>query len=68
MTTGEEGYIVRIYRRDPENPERVTGTLECAGSQESRVFHSAAELLQLLELERRAAPTGAGAGAGAQVG
>jgi len=41
---------VRIYRRDPQNPEHVAGVVESVDLDQNQVFHSVTELLQLLAL------------------
>ncbi len=43
-----ESYVVRIYRRDQHNPQRVAGVVEYIDSQQSRAFRSMSELMQLL--------------------
>jgi hypothetical protein len=45
-----EQYIVRIYRRDEINPERVTGILEKVGTTEKVPFHHTQDLMALLVL------------------
>jgi len=43
-----DSYIVRIYRRDRESPERITGTVELAASQKVFSFQSSEELVEIL--------------------
>ncbi len=41
-------YIVRIYRRDAQDPERMVGRVENAESGEQRTFRDAGELLRCI--------------------
>ncbi len=43
-----ENYIVRIYRRDANDPNHVIGTVEHAETRERSSFHSLAALIGLL--------------------
>jgi hypothetical protein len=45
-----ESYIVRIYRRNPNHPDRMEGILLAVSAESSQAFHSGAELLRLLTL------------------
>ena len=45
-----ESYVVRIYRRDRNHPDRMEGILIAVEAQGSQAFHSGAELLRLLTL------------------
>ena len=49
-TTGihVENYIVRIYRRDADDPEGVVGTVECVETQIQQPFHGIGRLGMLL--------------------
>ena len=58
MTTAGESYVVRIYRRDPDSPGHVAGVVQRTDGDQNYAFHTVAELLQLLALER-ASPGGA---------
>jgi len=49
----EERYLVRIYRRDPRNPSRVTGVVERAEQGGRRAFRTVSGLLEALALDRR---------------
>jgi len=53
-----ESYVVRVYRRDPDRPDRIEGLLIAADGGAGHAFHSGAELLRLLEsaAEKREAP------------
>lgn len=42
-------YIVRIYRRDPQNPELIVGRIEDAESGETKTFHTLGELIRLFD-------------------
>ncbi len=42
-----ESYIVRIYRREPENPERITGLVEVIETGEKKKFASGDELREI---------------------
>lgn len=43
-----ENYIVRIYRRDDNDPENVVGMLESVETQKQQPFHSLVTLTRLL--------------------
>lgn len=43
-----ESYIVRLYRRDVENPECLVGLVETVGENETRPFHTISELIAIL--------------------
>jgi hypothetical protein len=43
-----EVYVVRIYRRFPDDPEHVEGIVEVPGSQESFAFRLREELMKLV--------------------
>jgi hypothetical protein len=45
-----ESYIVRIYRRDDNDPHAIAGTVESAGTEEKKSFTSSRELLRILSL------------------
>ena len=47
-----ESYVVRIYRRDPDHPDRMDGILISANAEGGQAFHGSAELLRLLTLGR----------------
>ena len=61
MSTSGESYVVRIYRRDPRDPGRITGLVQRAEADRNSAFHSVTELLQLLSLERAPPQTDAAA-------
>ena len=43
-----DSYIIRMYRRDAENPENLVGLVETVGEGEKRSFHSVSELVAIL--------------------
>ncbi|MEE9493186.1 MAG: hypothetical protein V3W04_07400 [Gammaproteobacteria bacterium] len=43
-----ESFILRVYRRDKNDPENMVGTVEDVGTQEQAVFHSMNGLQRLL--------------------
>jgi hypothetical protein len=53
-----ESYIVRLYRRDTTNPEKLVGLIETVGVDKTRTFHTVSELVAILSephaLERTA--------------
>jgi hypothetical protein len=50
-----ENYIVRIYDRDPDDAERVTGVLESVEQQTGRPFHSIGALRSMLSAPAKGA-------------
>lgn len=43
-----ESYVVRIYRRDPDDSQRLDGMLEAVESEARHAFHGRDELWALL--------------------
>lgn len=43
-----DSYIVRLYRRDAQNPEQIVGLVETVGNNEARPFHTISELVAIL--------------------
>jgi len=43
-----ESYIVRLYRRDTTNPEKLVGLIETVGLDKTRSFHTVSELVAIL--------------------
>jgi hypothetical protein len=43
-----ENYIVRLYRRDSTNPEKLVGLIETVGLDKTRSFHTVNELVAIL--------------------
>jgi hypothetical protein len=60
-----DNYIIRIYRRDPNDPAKITGLVETVGTDEEKAFTCLEELCETLLTTRMAArkrmPQGAGA-------
>lgn len=52
-----ESYVVRIYRRSPNSPGRVAGTVEIVGAGGERSFRTLRELQRIL-LGVRQQPSG----------
>ncbi|HAK61069.1 MAG TPA: hypothetical protein DCO77_11940 [Nitrospiraceae bacterium] len=48
-----ETYIVRIYRRDENDPRHVAGMVEIAGGDERRTFSNYDELWEALAPEKK---------------
>ena len=48
-----ETYLIRIYRRDVKNPERITGTVEEIGTQKSQGFKNLVELGGIITGKKR---------------
>lgn len=42
-------YIVRIYRREGDDPHILVGVIEKVGVEGGRVFHSSDELISILK-------------------
>jgi hypothetical protein len=43
-----EKYVIRVYRRDPTDPNKMAGTVECGGKQGRKGFLSADALVTIL--------------------
>lgn len=43
-----DSYIVRMYRRDAENPEKLVGLVEIVGDDGKRSFRNMSELMAIL--------------------
>lgn len=43
-----DSYIVRMYRRDAENPEELVGLVEIVGDDGKLPFHNMSELMAIL--------------------
>ena len=48
-----ESYLIRIYRRDEKDPERITGTVEEIGTQKSQGFKNVVELGGIITGKKR---------------
>lgn len=44
-----DNYIVRIYRRNEDDPREVTGIVECVETEERQAFHNLDELWNVLK-------------------
>lgn len=55
-----ENYIVRIYRRETDDPRGVVGTVECVESRQNMPFHGLHKLGELLANRGMAEPADAG--------
>ncbi len=53
-----ESYLIRIYRRDVEDPEQITGTVEEIGTQESQGFKNLVELGEIITEKKRGGRAG----------
>lgn len=53
MNLGVESYVVRIYRRDKENPENIAGMIEIVGIDEKKAFRNAEELCSILNAVKK---------------
>ena len=61
-----DSYIVRIYRRDREAPEMITGTVELSASRKVLSFRSSRELVEILTALDEAGENRQSEGAGKQ--
>ena len=43
-----DSYIIRIYRRDPDNPLKPVGMVEVVETSETRAFTQASELVDII--------------------
>jgi hypothetical protein len=50
--SSRENYLVRIYRRDKEDPERITGLVEFIEAGEKKSFATFDELKAILDADR----------------
>jgi len=48
-----ETYIVRIYRRDRDDPQKIAGLVETVGKNEKRSFSRRDQLWEILSLDER---------------
>ncbi len=48
-----ESYVIRIYRRDGENPLNCVGLAEIIEKDEKKVFKNLDELVEILKTEGR---------------
>lgn len=47
-----ESYIVRIYRRDPKDSQKITGQVEMVENEVKKTFGSREELWEILNPEK----------------
>ena len=64
MAAVSESYVVRIYRRDRQSPECISGVVERSDRDESHGFRTVNELLRLLGLGRTSLPAGVASSGG----
>lgn len=50
----EDTYVVRVYRRDSDNPEVLAGVVEEIGIAGNRAFNTLKELWEILDSPRTA--------------
>jgi hypothetical protein len=50
LESASESYLVRIYRRDPRDPEGVAGLVEIIEQERTETFKNAGELMRLLRI------------------
>jgi hypothetical protein len=48
-----ETYIVRVYRRNKEDPHNIIGLVEVVGDEEKRAFHNTDELVSIITGQER---------------
>lgn len=48
-----ETYIIRVYRRNRDDPRKIAGLVETVGKDEKKAFASQEELLRILNTERK---------------
>ena len=48
-----DSYVIRIYRRDPENPGNCAGVAEVIETDEKKAFKNLDELLEILKTRGR---------------
>jgi len=56
MDVSVKNYILRIYRFDPKNPNRLVGLAEEVGAEGKRAFTNLQELWDILRFPERKAP------------
>jgi hypothetical protein len=50
MGNAPESYLIRIYRRDPQDPRRIAGVVELIEQERTEHFKSAGELMRILAI------------------
>ena len=48
-----DSYLIRIYRRDKENPEDIVGIIEEIGTEEQHSFKNLSELNSIITKQKR---------------
>ncbi len=48
-----DSYLVRIYRREKDNPEAIVGTIEKIGAQEIQSFKNLSELSRIITTPKK---------------
>jgi hypothetical protein len=48
-----DSYLIRIYRRDKENPEAIVGIVEEIGTEEKHSFKNLSELNSIITKPKR---------------
>lgn len=51
MVRAPESYLIRIYRRDPQDPRRIAGVVELIEQERTEHFKSAEELMRILGID-----------------
>lgn len=60
-------YLIRIYRRQENNPRLLVGVVEEPGLKEKKAFHNLYELWDILNLTRKKERTNSGDGRGQRI-
>lgn len=60
MGSSPESYLVRIYRRDEQDPRRVAGLVEMIERERTESFKSADDLMRILGIDGGHARDGPG--------
>ncbi|MEA3223191.1 MAG: hypothetical protein U9P49_08520 [Thermodesulfobacteriota bacterium] len=47
-----DSYLIRIYRREKDNPEAIVGTIEEIGTEERQSFKDLSELSEIITLPK----------------
>ena len=48
-----DSYLIRIYRREKDNPEAIVGTIEEIGAQEIQSFKNLSELSKVITVPKK---------------
>jgi len=60
-------FLIRIYRRQENNPRLLVGVVEEPGLKEKKAFHNLYELWDILNLPRKKVRTNSGDGKGQRI-